>query len=161
MNRDVECRAYFEKVGLALAVCQQVEEELKRYITMSLELASKLIGNEMTFRFTGEDYQDRSLERLIDAFRKLCGNDPLRERLDKFRHDRNFVSHQSIVRCMNPDGDLEFSAEDRQRLEQIRLSGDKLVEDIGQECARIGVRLWFDDLTKEGSPESQTKHNPQ
>ena len=84
MNRDVECRAYFEKVGLALAVCQQVEEELKRYITMSLELASKLIGNEMTFRFTGEDYQDRSLERLIDAFRKLCGNDPLRERLISF-----------------------------------------------------------------------------
>ena len=42
---------------------------------------------------------------------------------------------------MNPDGDLEFSAEDRQRLEQIRLSGDKLVEDIGQECARIGMRV--------------------
>ena len=52
MNRDAECRAYFEKVGLALAVCQQVEEELKRYITMSLELASKLIGNEMTFRLS-------------------------------------------------------------------------------------------------------------
>src|ERR1035438_1909102 len=102
MNRDAERRAYYERVGSSLAICQQVEEELKQYIAMALKLAAKLIGNEMVFRFSGEDYQDRSLERLIDVFRKLSDNDSLRQLLDQFRHDRNFVSHQSIVNARTP-----------------------------------------------------------
>jgi hypothetical protein len=141
-----ERELYFE-VALALAECQLVEQELKLYITEAFELVSKRLGQRMTFRFSGEDYADSSLEKLISAFKKLNDNALLAGDLDRFRKERNFLSHRGITSCLDHDGELtpQDVRETRVRMTQLQADGVRLRELIHEEANKFRGFLWFED----------------
>ena len=101
-------RDFYLRIASALAGCQLVEQELKLYISEALELVAKQVGVTLPFGMRGEDYEDASLERLIDVFRKLSNAPELIVALRKFKDERNFLSHKGIAHCLDPDGQLDY-----------------------------------------------------
>jgi hypothetical protein len=84
---------FYLQVARALSSCQLVEQELKLYLSESLELVRNCIEGKLPFKMSGEDYEDSPLEGLIKAFRKLSDNPDLIADLNKFKAERNFLSH--------------------------------------------------------------------
>lgn len=118
-------RNFYLRVASALAGCQLVEQELKLYISEALELIAKQVGNALPFKMRGEDYDDASLERLIDVFRKLSDAPDLCAQLRAFKTERNFLSHAAIALCTDPDGELDNAraSELERRLDAHRARG--------------------------------------
>lgn len=141
--------AFYRNVAYALSGCQLVEQQLKLYITEALELARKCIKGKMPFKMSGEDYADSSLERLIEAFKKLTDNEQLVADLKRFKAERNFLSHRGITHCLDYEGELFYStAEEFQgRLDSIKVEAERLRGAIHEEANKFRVHLWFDDET--------------
>jgi hypothetical protein len=139
---------FYLKVAFALSGCQLIEQELKLYISEALELAKKCIGNRLTFRMSGADYEDASLERLIDAFRKFTENDNLVKDLYAFKRERNFLSHQGISHCLDPDGELfeTTAAEFEERLSKIEAEAVRLRHEIREEGFKFRGILRFGEF---------------
>ena len=97
---------FYLQVAYALSGCQLVEQELKLYISEALEYVSKCVGKRLPFKMRGQDYEDASLERLIDVFRKLTHNEKLVTELNNFKKERNFLSHKGIAHCLDPMDEL-------------------------------------------------------
>jgi hypothetical protein len=152
MDRD----EFYLKVAHALSGCQLVEQQLKLYISEALELAKKCIGKRMAFKITGEDYEDSSLERLIDIFRKLSDNEQLVADLRRFKNERNFLSHKGIAHCLDYEGDLFFStaAEYEARLAAIQVEAERLRRALHAEGSMVRVELDFDFMPDEMDPSS-------
>ncbi|MGB7310928.1 MAG: hypothetical protein WBC67_17850 [Candidatus Acidiferrales bacterium] len=139
---------FYLGVAHALSGCQLVEQELKLYITEALELVKKCLAGKLPFSMSGEDYDDASLERLIDTFRKLSNSPSLVADLRKFKDERNFLSHRSIAECLDPDGQLNYRPADFQtRLAAIAPEAERLRTAIHLEANKFRGHLWFEDLT--------------
>lgn len=139
---------FYLDVAHALSGCQLVEQELKLYIAEALELANRLIDARMPFKFCGEDYEDASLERLIEAFKKLSDNQPLIMELGRFKKERNFLSHKSITTCLDWEGELSAKAvlELQTRLEGIESEATRMRAAIHAEATRHLNSLYSDRL---------------
>lgn len=139
---------FYLKVARSLGGCQLVEQELKLYITESLQLAQKCIGGRMTFKFSGEDYSDAPLEGLIKTFKKLTDNATLVSELSTFKNERNFLSHRAISTCTDPDGELSHQEilDLSSRLETIQKEADRLVAALNEEANRFRGHLYFDEI---------------
>ncbi|WP_316674995.1 hypothetical protein [uncultured Tolumonas sp.] len=141
---------FYLKVAYALSGCQLIEQELKLYLTQAFELINKCINNKLVFKFSGDDYANASLERLIEAFQKLTNNEELVKELRAFKDERNFLSHKGISHCLDYEGDLfESTAQEFQiRLDQIEKQAINLRNKIHNESADFLGYLYFDDLTE-------------
>ena len=143
---------FYLKVAYALSGCQLIEQELKLYITEALELARKCIGKRLPFKLNGDDYADSSLERLIEAFRKLTDNDQLVKDLRKFKEERNFLSHKGIANCLDHEGELlettalEFQA----RLDAIQVEAIRLRTELHEEANKFRGMLYFGEYPDAG-----------
>jgi hypothetical protein len=138
--------AFFESIALALQGCQTVELALKLYISESLQLVKKLIGHRMPFEMSGDDHLKDSLGKLVRTFKKLNRNSDLIERLERFSVERNFLSHEAIVRAMNPDGELDATDDVLARASRIQAEADRLATQLHEESGSIRAQLWFNDL---------------
>jgi len=147
MDRD----QFYVKVAQALSGCQLVEQQLKLYIAEALELAKKCIGNRMVFKMSGEDYEDSSLERLIEVFKKLTDNTQLVADLRRFKDERNFLSHKGITHCLDHEGDLFFSiAEEYEvRLAAIQVEAVRLRNALHDEGRQVSIELDFGFLPED------------
>jgi hypothetical protein len=136
------------EVAYALTSCQLIEQELKLYTSEAFQLAAKCVGHRMVFKFSGDDYEDASLERLIAAFRKLSKNIQLIADLEKFKKDRNFLSHKSITHCLDRDEELSLTevGEIQPMLKNIQKDALKLREAINDEANLFRGHLWFEEL---------------
>jgi hypothetical protein len=95
------------EVAKALAGCQEIELELKAYISHALSNIRGKVNGAFPFKFHGSDYDEASLETLIKVFSKLSDNADLVRRLNQFKKKRNSLAHMAIARCMNDDGKLD------------------------------------------------------
>jgi hypothetical protein len=140
---------FYLSVAEALSGCQLVEQQLKLYIAEALELAKKCIDEKMPFKMTGEDYANEPLGKLITTFKKLSNNDALVADLNRFKDERNFISHRSITHCLDYSGELSDSdASDlRPRLKTIHDEARRLYVAIHEEANKFRGHLYFDDLT--------------
>ena len=77
---------------------------------------------------SGDDYANSSLESLIKVFRKLSDNESLVTELNKFKDERNFLSHTGIAHCLDYEGELFHSTaiEFQGRLEAIQGEAKRL-----------------------------------
>jgi hypothetical protein len=143
---------FYLKVAYALSGCQLVEQELKLYITEALELARKCIGKRMSFKLSGEDYADSSLERLIDMFKKLSDNHTLVGDLGQFKAERNFLSHKGITHCLDYEGELFYSiaTEFQGRLSAIQVEAEQLRIAIHEEANKFRGHLFFEEFPDAG-----------
>ncbi len=137
---------FYLKTAHALSACQLVELELKLYITAALDLVRKCVGSRMTFSIRGDDYEDSSLERLIETFKKLSSNEELVRNLRKFKNERNFLTHKGIAHCLDYEGQLFYSTaeEFEKRLEAIENEAKKLRLAIHEEAGRFLGHLYFE-----------------
>jgi hypothetical protein len=148
MNAEEE---FYLEVAQALSSCQLVEQILKRYISEAFDLARKCIGDKMVFSLSGDDYEDSSLERLIGTFRKLTNNRDLVKDLEKFKAERNYLSHKGIANCLDPMGHLSEpeTVELRKRLEHIEKESHRLRLLLHDEAGKFRPHLWFWDVTND------------
>lgn len=139
---------FYLQVAFALSGCQLVEQQLKLYISEALELAGKCIGSRIPFKMSGKDYEDASLERLIEVFRKLSNNPTLVGELRQFKEERNFLSHKGISHCLDPYGELfETTAADFQaRLQAMQEEAIRLQLVIHQEASTFRGHLYFGEF---------------
>lgn len=142
MSRD----AFFLRVANALSGCQLVEQELKAYITAALDLVSKRVEGQVPFKMSGRDYDDAPLGRLIDAFKKLSDNSTLVEDLNKFKKERDFLSHKGISHCLDMDGELDgpATADFEGRLRKMIPEAERLRSEIHNSAHGVLAHLWFD-----------------
>ncbi len=143
---------FYLKVAYALSGCQLVEQQLKLYITEALELVAKCIGGKMPFKMKGDDFADSSLERLIQTFKKLSDNADLVRDLNKFKDERNFLSHKGITHCLDYEEELFYTTaeEMQERLAAIQAEAKRLRTAIHLEANKFRAHLWFDDITTNG-----------
>ena len=139
---------FYLQVAYALSGCQLVEQQLKLYISEALELAKKCIGSRIPFNMSGEDYEDASLERLIEAFKKLSNNPSLVSELRRFKDERNFLSHKGISHCLDYEGELfkPSAAEFQERLKSIRNEANRLYVAIHEEANNFRGHLYFGEF---------------
>ena len=139
-------RDFHTQVAVALSGCQLVEQELKLYISEALELVHKCLQGRLPFSMSGKDYEDASLERLIDTFRKLNNNAELIGRLRKFKDERNFLSHKAVAYCLDRTGAIDLAAVHsiEQRLGAIHPTAERLCVDINEEAYNFRIHLWPD-----------------
>jgi hypothetical protein len=144
MERDV----FYLRVAKALSGCQLVEQKLKLYITEAFDLVRKKLEGELPFKLSGDQYEDSSLERLIDAFSKLSDNEELVKALRKFKDERNLLSHKAIVLCIYPDGEFdESSARDMEpKLDAIEKEAERIWGELHKVEGRVMVNLYFDKI---------------
>jgi hypothetical protein len=148
LPRDRNEDDFYLEVAHALSGCQLVEQELKLYITEAFELVRKCVGDKMHFKMSGDDYADSSLERLIITFKKLSDNERLSTDLNKFKDERNFLSHQGIAHCLDYEGSLfhTTAVEFQPRLEAIQAEAERLRTAIHEEANKFRGHLWFDEI---------------
>jgi len=139
---------FHRHVAEALGGCQLVEQELKLYLSEAFQLIVKTLGGLMPFKMSGNDYQDASLERLIETFKKLSDNPLLLEQLGRFKDERNFLSHRSITYCLDPEGELDMGTfeELEPRLLAISPEAMRLQAAIHEEGNKFRPHLWFEDV---------------
>lgn len=137
----MKSQQFLMEVATALAGCQAVELELKLYISQAFFVVRSSVGERLPFKFSGEDYTDASLERLIDAFKKLSDNDELIKRLNQFKGKRNHLAHKAIADCLDDVGDFNewAAAEAYATLSTIQRDADKLLNDIAKEHQKLYV----------------------
>lgn len=143
---------FYLKVAYALSGCQLVEQELKLYISEALELARKCIGTRLTFKMSGDDYADASLERLIDAFKKLSDNEVLVKDLRTFKDERNFLSHKGIATCLDYEGGLFYTTalEFQVRLDAMQGEAQRLMAELREEGYKFRGHLYFEEFPDAG-----------
>lgn len=97
---------------------------------------------------TGEDYEDSSLERLIETFKKLSDNPSLVMALRKFKDERNFLSHKGITQCLDYEGEFDEGAasEIEARLLAIEPEAQRLRIAIHKEGNKFRGHLYFDEF---------------
>jgi len=142
---------FYLKVSRALSGCQLVEQQLKLYITEALELVKKCVGDKMPFNMSGQDYANSSLEGLIKIFKRLSDNPSLVGDLNKFKDERNFLSHEGITHCLDYEGTLFYStaAEYQSRLKAIEDEAGRLRLALHEEANKFRAHLWFDVIEVE------------
>lgn len=136
---------FFLQVAYALAGCQLVEQELKLYISEALEYVRKCVGNRLPFRMSGQDYENSSLEGLVKVFSKLTDNTPLVEDINRFKKERNELSHRGITRSLDLMDEVgaTSSAEAMPRLQTIQAEAERLRREIHQEGMAFKGHLYF------------------
>jgi hypothetical protein len=140
MKKQNHRTAFLLKVGQALSSCQLVEEALKMYISDCFLKIQVLTMGHVPFKFTGADYEDAALEKLIQVFRKLSDNTSLAERLSKFRIERNYLAHKAIARYPRRQSEaLANKVEIFARLTKLQGEGDYLWKTIMKEADRIAL----------------------
>lgn len=134
---DPKFQEYIFEASGTLGFFQLIEEFLKLYIEYSFKHAAVYLSEKMPFRFTGEEFENAPLERLLIAFRKLNNNDEVIGTLERLKDKRNFCAHRAFVWYFeNPEID---EGHYRQKLE--------LIKEIKNEAIR-GFLLLFTEVSK-------------
>lgn len=131
------------EVSNAIAGCQLVEQELKKYITIAFEAAQR---HKKSINFSVERIESRPLGRLIRAFEKSGGDSLLIAELDKFKEERDFLAHQAVAQCFDLDMNFFVPETTKDRLAEIQINAEVLRSRIYE----AGVILEFDNISDAG-----------
>ncbi|WP_269620643.1 hypothetical protein [Zhongshania sp. BJYM1] len=93
-------------VGL-LTSFQLLELSLKLYIGTSYDYIHMLVGEHIHFDFSISDVENYPLERLLNVFGKLNGNEDLKKRLNKLRTERNYIAHEALLVTVGSNPNME------------------------------------------------------
>ena len=84
---------------------QLLELSLKLYIGTSYDYIHMLVEEHIHFDFSITDVENYPLERLLNIFGKLNGNEELKKRLNRLRRERNYIALEALLVTMgsNPN----------------------------------------------------------
>jgi hypothetical protein len=140
-------REYMQLTAETLGACQMVELQLKLYITRALEVARRKAAGVVPFGFSGDDYDEAPLGKLIDVFKKLTMNKALVSDLLKFKSDRNFIAHRAFVVIDHPDGEIDVEAMNdmRTKVINVRVEAQRLGQAVYDESMPFLGHYYFGD----------------
>ncbi|MGB7814940.1 MAG: hypothetical protein WBL28_01165 [Methylotenera sp.] len=87
---------YIEVIKL-IGLFQGLETSLKFYIGANYHYISEKVGKEIVFKYSFDDLDNASLERLLTIFAKFNDNSELQKRLKVLKEWRNLVAHKSLL----------------------------------------------------------------
>jgi hypothetical protein len=141
-NTDPRFQEYIFEAGGALTFFQLIEHFLKLYIDYSFKLAAVHLMGKMPFRFTGDDFKNAPLERLLASFRKLSDNGELIAVLEKLKEKRNFFAHKSFVQYFEePDIDEEHYQKNLNSAKSIKEEAMKGFFLLFAEVSKLNERI--------------------
>jgi hypothetical protein len=88
---------YREAVHLALERCQFIEETLRVYLELAIQIAKIELTSHFPVNITKKDLSKLSLGKLVDKFSRFNRNTALKSSLRQVTPDRNRVAHQSFL----------------------------------------------------------------
>jgi len=88
---------YREGSNLALAGYQLIEALLKTYIKNYFEIAKYFLAGKLHFGFTGRDYDEAPLGRLLQVFSKISNDEKLLKDLRSEVQHRDQIAHRSML----------------------------------------------------------------
>ncbi|GAF92435.1 unnamed protein product [marine sediment metagenome] len=88
---------YREAVYRALERFQFIEETLRMYLDLVIQIAKIELTQYFPVNLTKKDLSKLSLGKLKDMFSRFNGNASLKSSLKKVTPDRNRVAHQSLL----------------------------------------------------------------
>lgn len=137
------------EVALALAICQELEMNLKICISKSFELIQLCLGKRMPYHRSIEDVQNASLEKCIQVFKQITDEVELVQQLNKFKDKRNFIAHQVIEAVKDVNGDYSFYNEGMESsIKTIQEEGRNLCSLVYDQYGKILVQVDFFDTNK-------------
>ncbi|WP_339777300.1 hypothetical protein [uncultured Methylophaga sp.] len=110
-----EQKIYKDRAVGLLTNFQLLELSLKLYIGTAYDYIHMLVEEHVHFDFSVSDVESYPLERLLNVFGKLNGNETLKKRLNRLRNERNYIAHEALLVTIgsNPNMDtLHQKAED-------------------------------------------------
>jgi hypothetical protein len=141
-NTDHRYQEYVFEAGGALAFLQLIEHFLKLYIEYSFKLAAVHLSGKMPFRFTGDDFKNAPLERLLATFGKLSDNNDLINALEKLKEKRNFFAHKGFVQYFEkPDIDEEHYQKSLGSAKKIKEEAMKVFSLLFVEVSNLNKRI--------------------
>ena len=87
---------HFEVLKL-IALFQGLETALKFYIGANYHYINEKVGKEIVFKYSFDDLDNASLEKLLTIFAKFSDNSELQKRLNILKQWRNLVAHKSML----------------------------------------------------------------
>lgn len=88
---------YRDAVNRALEQCQFVEETLRVYLDVAVQIARSQLAAHFPVDVSGKDLACLSLGRLVALFSRFNGNASLKADLKRITPDRNRIAHQSLL----------------------------------------------------------------
>jgi len=128
---------YQTEVRDALEKCQFVEETLRVYISLAIDIASKKLGNVFPIRFTESDLSKLSLGKLAAIFSRLTDNTSLKSSLHKITTERNYVVHRSLLFAIGELHDPIKLSESAKKMESIKKRAKDVHEELLAETWRL------------------------
>lgn len=98
---------YRDRTVSLLTNFQLLELSLKMYIGTSYGYIQMLVEEHIHFDFSINDVESYPLERLLNVFGKLNGNEDLKKRLNKLRGERNYIAHEALLVTIGSNPNME------------------------------------------------------
>jgi hypothetical protein len=124
---------YQKEVHEALEKCQFVEETLRIYINLAVEIAKLEMANHFLVRFTTADLSKLSLGKLVRVFSRLSNDASLKSSLKNLTSERNFVAHRSLLFTLGELQDSDHIAQSVQKMRDIKERASKAHEALLEE----------------------------
>ena len=116
---------YQEAVHHALERCQFVEETLRIYIDLAVQIAKLELKPHFPVRFTKTDFSKLPLGRLVDIYSRLSDNASLKSLLREITKRRNYVAHRSLLFTLGELQDLKHMGEAVKEMREIEQQAKK------------------------------------
>jgi hypothetical protein len=102
---------YQEATSHALAGFQLIEAGLKDYIGLYYETVQRVLDGRLCFKYSREEIDDASLERLTNIFSRTSFNEDLIKQLRSLIKERNELAHKALAYLYDEKKtDQEFEA---------------------------------------------------
>jgi hypothetical protein len=128
---------YQKEVHDALEKCQFVEETLRVYINLAIEIAKLEMEDHFPVRFTTADLGKLSLGKLVGVFSRLSDDASLKSSLKNITTERNFVAHRSLLFTLGELQDSNHMAQSLQRIRDVKEQAGKAHEALLEKTWRL------------------------
>jgi hypothetical protein len=126
-NMQSKSDRYRHAVSHALAGFQLIEASLKDFINEYHKRINRFLPSGVTYEFTGKDFEEAALGKLVNSFDKMCSNKPLIVKLRKLQSQRDHLAHRALTDLYGPDSSsFDFDAQEEDLIGLAGLLGELL-----------------------------------
>ncbi len=132
---------YVQEVHGTLEKCQFVEETLRGYIRLVIDIVNKKVGDIFPVQFNEKDLSKLSLGRLVNIFSRLSDNSSLKSSLRKITPERNYVAHQSLLFTLGELNDPKHLSKTLLKMQGIKKHAKEVHEALLDETWKLRKEL--------------------
>ena len=138
MNVQTE---YRDAVHRALERCQFIEETLRGYLYLVIQIAKVELTSHFPVNLTKKHLSKLPLGKLVDKFLQFNGNTLFKASLKKVTPDRNRVAHQSFLFTLGELQDDAYLTNLTQKMKEIERRAKNVHENLLDEKWKLQESL--------------------